>query len=98
MKFEVVVVTKDDSGQEMQRAVIFEKHCGWMDDAVGGLGMAESKILLGSVQKHLLQTQVFGASVGHACCPISGPRAEDSGQTAGHFESLLKFDLNQNQR
>jgi hypothetical protein len=70
MNFQVEVVIKDDCGQETQRIVILEKHCGSMDAATGlGLNLTESKALVGTVQKHLLETQVDGALVGHGCCP-----------------------------
>ena len=71
MKFQVEVVIKDESGQVMQRTVIFERLCVSFDDAIGGLGLslADSKTLVANVQKQLLETQVHGFSFGDKCCP-----------------------------
>ena len=96
MKFEVEVVIRDDSGQEMQRIVILEKHCGSMNNAIGGLGLAltEGKALVGTVQKHLLQTQVDGALFGHGCCPkCSEPMKRKDVQAIVYRTLYGKFTL-----
>jgi len=96
MQFQVEVVIKDGSGQELRRTVILEKPCGSMNDARGGLGLSltESKTLTGAVQKQLLETQVHGASFEHARCQKCGqPMKRKDVQFIAYRTLFGKFTL-----
>ncbi len=71
MKLRVEVVVEDETGQEIKRVAVMEKHCAAEDSLTGGLGlsMSDSKSLLGSVQQHVLDLQVQSVSFKHAHCP-----------------------------
>jgi hypothetical protein len=68
MKLRLEVVVEDDTGREMKRVAVMEKHCGAQNSLAGGLGlsMGDSKSLLGSIQQHFLEVQVQSVSCEHA--------------------------------
>lgn len=70
MKFRVEVVVEDESGVEMHRIVAMEKQCGATDTPICGLGLTimDGKNLLGTVQKHLIESEVKILSSRHANC------------------------------
>ena len=70
MKFRVEVVVEDESGVEMHRIVAMEKQCGATDTPICGLGLTimDGKNLLGTVQKHLIESEVKILFSRHANC------------------------------
>ena len=71
MKLRVEVVVEDETGREIKRVTVMEKPCAAQDFLTGGLGlsMSDSKSLLGSVQRHVLDLQVQSVSLKHTHCP-----------------------------
>ena len=64
------IVVEDEPGREVKRVAIMERHCAAQDSLVGdlGLNMADSKILLGAVQRHCLEMQVQSVSSNQTHC------------------------------
>ena len=61
MKFRIEIVVEDASGGEMHRIVALERQCraGTTDTPICGLGLTimDGKDLLGTVQKHLIESE-----------------------------------------
>jgi hypothetical protein len=57
---EVLIVVKDETEREIKRIVVLEKSCGASDVLQCGLGLTiqDSKHLLETVQKNLIETEV----------------------------------------